>query len=68
MLVERGLNEEWLWEALEHPDQVVEVENQVHYIKAIEAREGRFLKVVVNPSVSPQRVVTLFFDRSLRKK
>ena len=39
----------------------------VHYIKAIDQYEGRFLRVVVNPDVSPQRIVTVFFDRRIRR-
>jgi hypothetical protein len=30
--------------------------------------EGRVLRVVVNPSVEPIRVVSVFFDRSMRGK
>jgi hypothetical protein len=30
----------------------------VHYVRVIEEHEGRYLRVVVNPDVKPQRVVT----------
>jgi len=33
-----------------------------------EAKEGRILHVIVNPSVQPNRIITVFFDRRLRKK
>jgi hypothetical protein len=39
-----------------------------HYIKAIPEHGGRFLRVVINHQVEPPRVVTLFFDRRLRRK
>jgi len=39
----------------------------IHYIRAIEQYAGRCLGVVVNPNASPQRVVTIFFDRRMRK-
>ena len=39
----------------------------VHYMKAIDQYGGRFLRVVVNPHVSPQRIVTVFFDRRIRR-
>ena len=38
-----------------------------HYLKAIDEREGRTLRVVVNTSVTPKRVVTVFFDRRARR-
>lgn len=31
-------------------------------------QEGCFLRVVVNPHVTPKRVVTVFFDRRLRRQ
>jgi len=39
----------------------------VHYLRAIEQYGGRYLRVVVNPGVSPQRIVTVFFDRRIRR-
>lgn len=40
----------------------------VHYIRAIPERDGRFLRVIVNHHVEPARVVTVFFDRRLRRQ
>ena len=39
----------------------------IHYIRAIEQYGGRYLRVVVNPDDSPKRIVTVFFDRRLRR-
>jgi predicted esterase YcpF (UPF0227 family) len=36
------------------------------FAKAIAEKENRVLHVVVNPAVSPQRIVTVFFDRRLK--
>lgn len=69
MLTERAISEEWLWRAIMDPEQVLEInEDQTHYLKTIPENGSRVLRVVVNPLVTPARVVTLFFDRSLRKK
>ena len=39
-----------------------------HYIKAIPEHGGRFLRVIVNHHAAPGRVVTVFFDRGLRRQ
>lgn len=69
MLAERGIPEEWVWRAVQAPDrQEVGADGNLHYLKAIEENAGRILRVVVNASVEPRRVVTVFFDRRLRRK
>jgi hypothetical protein len=69
MLIERSIPEEWLWRALQEPDEVIEVERgKIYLLKAIPENEGRILRVVVNSAITPNRVVTLYFDRTLRRK
>lgn len=66
---ERGLSEDWIRRAIEKPDIFENDEDgTTHYIKTIEERDGRVLRVIVNPSEEPKKVVTVFFDRRLRKK
>ncbi len=69
MLVERNIREEWVWRVLNSPDTKKRHPNDdnMHYTKAIGEREGRVLHVVVDTNVWPNRVVTVFFDRRLRK-
>ncbi len=67
MFSERAIPEEWVGDVLNSPDRTeVGEDYNVHYIKTIVAFGGRFLRVVVNPSQNPVRVVTLFFDRRIR--
>ncbi len=67
MLVERGLQEEWIQRAIHEADQEWTSEDGLnHFAKAIAERDNRILHVVVNVSVQPKRVVTAFFDRRLR--
>ena len=67
MLSERAISEEWVSDALNSPDRTeVGEDYNIHYIKAIPGFGSRFLRVVVNPSQNPVRVVTLFFDRRIR--
>ena len=67
MLEEREIPEEWMWWTIDEPDQTeIGADDNTHYVKAIPEYGGRFLRVVVNPRVQPERIVTLFFDRRLR--
>jgi hypothetical protein len=43
-------------------------DGNLHFSKVIAEKENRVLHVVVNPAISPKRIVTLFFDRRLRSK
>ena len=68
MLIERNIPEERMMRALSAPDHTeIGTDKNIHYIKAIPEHEERFLRVIVNQQVTPQRVVTLFFDRRLRR-
>lgn len=67
MLIERQIPKEWVWRTVHSPDsRETDVDNNIHYIKAIAEHENRFLRVIVNPHVEPNRIVTVFFDRRLR--
>ena len=69
MLSERKISEEWVWRTVNSPDsKKTGADSNTHYTKAIEEREGRILHVIVNPNIEPNRVVTVFFDRRLKRK
>jgi hypothetical protein len=71
MLLEREIPSEWLERVLSEPtlrqpdpdDPSLE-----RWYRPIPERAGRVLRVVVNRSVEPLRVVSLFFDRRMRGK
>lgn len=66
MLRERNIRESWVKLAIEDPEKKEPKDDgTVHYIRAIEQYGGRYLRVVVNPDVRPQRIVTVFFDRRI---
>lgn len=68
MLKERNIRESWVKLAIEDPEKKEPKDDgTIHYIRAIEQHGGRYLRVVVNPDVKPQRIVTLFFDRRIRR-
>ncbi|MBC7263427.1 MAG: DUF4258 domain-containing protein [Chloroflexi bacterium] len=69
MLAERKIPVEWIWRTISSPNRIeTSADGSIHYIGAISEHEGRFLRVVVNPYVKPNRIVTVFFDRRLRRK
>jgi hypothetical protein len=69
MLAERNIAEEWVWRAIRSPDSIaVGADNNTHYTKMIPERGGLVLRVVVDPHVRPKKVVTIFFDRRLRRR
>lgn len=68
MLKERNIREAWVQLVLDNPEKKESMDDgTVHYIRSIEQHEGRYLRVVVNPDVRPQRIVTVFFDRRIRR-
>lgn len=69
MLAERAIKEEWLWETLENPVKAeTKTDGTCHYIKSIEANQGRRLRVIVNADSRPKIVITAFFDRRLGRE
>jgi hypothetical protein len=68
MLRERNIQEAWVELALEDPEKKQPKDDgMLHYIRSIEQHGGRYLRVVVNPGARPQRIVTVFFDRRVRR-
>jgi hypothetical protein len=68
MLHERGIKREWVLLAVHHPDLTEERNDGTkHYIKQIVENDNRWLRVVVNEVTTPEKLVTAFFDRRLRR-
>jgi hypothetical protein len=67
MVKERKLRQEWIIEAISHPESTEDHRDSTHYIKRIPEHGHRYLRVVVNRNSIPKRIVTAFFDRRLNK-
>ena len=68
MLEERTISGEWVDRAIQDPDQVnIPGDGTNHYIKQIPENGDRWLRVIVNTDVVPNKAVTAFFDRRLRR-
>jgi hypothetical protein len=69
MLKERKISPQWVEQTLRKPDLVEHKQDgTTHYIKKISDYNNRWLRVVVNNNVNPSRLITTFFDRTLRRK
>jgi hypothetical protein len=71
VLEERQVAKDWVQRVIDRPTLILpdhadpELE---HALAPIAERDGRVLRVVYNRSVEPIRVVTAFFDRTMRGK
>ena len=69
MLKEREIDEQWALQAINIPEEKsVGSDGNIHYFKSLAERENRILHIVVNETVEPNRIVTLFLDRRRRMK
>jgi hypothetical protein len=68
---ERNILLTWIQETIEKSDKTeqhpTEPEKEIAF-KKIEGYSGRVLKVIYNKTVSPIRIVTAHFDRSMKGK
>jgi hypothetical protein len=68
MLKERNIPEQWVLQTLNDPNKKeTGKDGNRHYFRLLPERENRVLHVVVNETVEPHRIVTLFLDRRERK-
>ena len=67
VIVARGIKIEWIKIVFEMPTREDTISiNEVHFFATISSNENRCLKVVFNPIT--QIVITVYFDRNMRKK
>ena len=69
VITERGITMEWVERTLSqpgktHPDKKDPV--LTHALKRIAEHEDRALRVVYNNQVKPLRIVTVYFDRTVK--
>jgi len=69
MLNERGIKRSWVDRAIGNPYDVFERDDGTkHFIVQIPEFGNRWLRVILNVSVSPERLITAFFDRRLSEE
>ena len=65
----RGIQSDWIERTLDAPGRIEPDRRDpalVHHVRQIEEFGGRALRVVFDPTVLPVRVVTVYFDRSVK--
>ncbi|CAN5279929.1 hypothetical protein BH20VER2_BH20VER2_00890 [soil metagenome] len=70
-LEERGIEIEWMERTLSAPESILpdpEDATVQRYFRKIPEFGGRILRVAVNTTVEPNRVVSVFFDRAMKGK
>lgn len=71
VMSERGIKIEWMERTLFQPELVLpDTEDSAveRYFRQIPEFGGRVLRVVVNTKVEPARVISTFFDRTMKEK
>jgi len=69
MLNERQIKREWVDSAISNPDRIEDRDDGTrHYIKQIPEYGNRWLRVVTNVTSMPEKSITAFFDRRIRRK
>jgi hypothetical protein len=70
MLKERRIRLEWADRTVRNPDRVEDHDDEGtrHFLKCITEFGGRWLRVIVNVTEEPNKRVTAFFDRRLRRQ
>ncbi len=69
MLEERNISPEWAERCLREPDETEEHDDGTrHFLKEIPEYGNRWLRVIVNVDVKPNKTVTVFFDRKLLRR
>lgn len=66
---ERNIDMSWIERAISHPARVEPDKSDPelqHHLLGIEENENRVLRVVINTTVEPLRVITAYFDRKLK--
>jgi hypothetical protein len=64
MLIERGIEREWVIQAISHPTKSKRNnDGTIHYFAPISARNGRILRVITGREGDSPRIITAFFDR-----
>lgn len=70
VIKERGILMRWVESTIKHPHRTTSTTSDglEHRLAVIPDYGGRVLRVIINQRKSPIRVVTAFFDRSMKGK
>ena len=69
MIEEREISMKWIEQALDSPNKVEQDKKDrdlKHYLRRITENNDKILRVVVNNKADPIKVVTAYFDRTIK--
>lgn len=70
-MAERGILMKWIELTVTNPECVLDDPNDPEverFFRSIPEFGGRILRVAVNTAVAPNRIVSVFFDRTMKGK
>ena len=69
MLQERDIKESWVDSTLKQPEKIEDrIDGTKHFLRKIKDYDNRWLRVIINVKVNPNKAITVFFDRRMRGK
>lgn len=64
---ERNISLTWIEQTIEQPHrQEMRDDDTTHYIRQISEFGNRWLRVVMNETIEPNTIITVFFDRRVQ--
>ena len=69
MIEEREISMKWIEQALDFPNKVEQDKKDPdlkHYLRRIMENNDKILRVVVNSKADPIKIVTAYFDRTIK--
>ena len=69
MLKERSIPKSWVEQTIGEPEKSEDKQDGTrHYLRRIPEHGNKWVRVIVNITEEPNKVVTVFFDRRLKGK
>lgn len=70
MIRQRSIKLEWIDYAMNNPQYIEHYQkmDKLYYYAKIEEFKNRYLKIVLSIKTKPYKIVTVHFDRRIRKK
>ena len=71
VIMEREIQFDWIDRTLDEPELIredIDDDELQHYFRRIEECGNRVLRVVINKRMNPKRLVTVYFDRTMKGK
>jgi len=69
MIKERNIRREWVERCISSPEETEEHDDgTLHFLLRIEENGNRWLRTVMNVKVEPNKAITAFFDRRMKRE